>query len=245
MKNNWIKWVLGAILVLLFIFGCSYAIKSCKNKKFEDRISTQVGDSLKSEIKLWRDKFGAEHISLKQSEADKYLLQSNLDKAQEQLGIKSKQVENLTDVTLSLKAKLKLKVDSQKIVYVKDTNGNSKEQNATFFSFEDLPWISVHGDVGFTDTLTVQATDSLRKVDFWTRNWFLGPKTHYTDISHVNTKYISIPNVQNVSIRRKDPSIIIAPSISTGWNPVNWNWNQPSVRVGVSVIYYPLSIRVR
>lgn len=87
------------------------------------------------------------------------------------------------------------------------------------------------------DSTTIILNDTLQIVDYWKRSWFLGEKRYYVDVKNVNP-YVNLKSLVGYKIKMKPTRFIIGPY--AGYNLLT---NTPSL--GIGVIYYPASIRIK
>jgi hypothetical protein len=225
--------------------GISRHARLYESQKQVDNIKA---DGFANNIKIWKDKYDKEHVTVEQHRLEKEVFESYADSIAKLLGIKSKQIESLTQVNTSLNVTAKgkdIKKDST-IAYVptkRDSTGKVIDSVAVVkqvnFKWEKgLPWLYIQGSIGEVDSVNVSGKDSLNFTNYWNRSWFLGPKHYYTDAKNSNP-YIKLTGARTVQPIVREPRWLIAPSATVGWN------GTPVLLPGISIIYYPLSIKIK
>lgn len=86
------------------------------------------------------------------------------------------------------------------------------------------------------DTIYFELKDTLQIVDYWKRTWFLGKKKYYVDVSSTNP-YMTINKIAAREIKIKTPRVILGPSL-------NYNFLHKTITPGISILYYPLTIKL-
>lgn len=237
-KAIWIYAILITIALIVFY--------NCKGGEIE-LLSTKVEElnkrPLEQDVKFWKDAFNVEHATVEQITLDNAAMNQYAAKLAAQLKIKPKQVDRVstTKVDIIVDEPLVVEDDTTSI----DTCGCRKFYK---FSLDKAPWLTVKGVVSIDKSqnhIYITGTDTLVQTNTWKRNWFLGPKKYSSDISNKNPD-IKISGIKVIGRRKNDPSWIIAPSFQLGY-PVSTklDWTAPQLMFGASIIYYPLSIKIR
>lgn len=238
LKKNW-KWlvIIGLTIALLL------SIKSCneKNSKLADaQKAVHFNDSLSnSKIKYWIDKDKETHALVDNLFTDKFLTEAVLDSVTSLLNIKTKQVEQISKTTTKIQVDEETEVDSV-ISIMACPEGDSIKVVSRY----DFRWTSkdsstyVFGNVGAgADSIHVRATDTLSRVDYWKRRWFLGAKHYHSDFSNTNP-YVKIVGYKGVKFDEKEKKWSVGPSVQIGY-PLNQPiiFNKPAVSVGITLQY--------
>lgn len=229
-SKNW-KFLL---VVGIVVVGLLLQFKGCEDEvQKKDAIITHQDVKEKkldlTSINEWKDKYNNTHKELSRIKVEKAVLQVYADSIAHILGIKSKQIEEITGVATDINVDKPLvvirKVDTvyrDSIVYVAYDEFNYKDK-----------WIDIKGDIGKTNSVQVSAKDTLTKVDYWKRNWFLGKKTYYSDFSNKNP-YVDISGLKQVELDIKDKRWSIGPYIGVGYDV---NESRPELNVGIGIQY--------
>jgi hypothetical protein len=235
LQKHW-KWILIIVLLLIVIFS----IKSCNENKQrvkELEIASHFNDSLSnSQIKQWKDENDQLHYQVDNLFVDQFALQDQLDSVSKLLNIKSKQIQSIsyTGTELSLDAKPKVDTSFKKIPC--DGQDSLYVASAFDLSYRD-PWIKVWGTLnGTNDSIHVEGTDTLKRVDYWKRSWFLGAKHYYSDITNTNT-HIKLIGYKGAEIRPKERKWVVAVGGGVGYPSNSIQFKQPVTFFGVFVGY--------
>jgi hypothetical protein len=99
--------------------------------------------------------------------------------------------------------------------------------------------LNITGTIGDVDSLNITGKDSLQIVDYWERSWLLGPKQFYVDVTNKNP-FINPNQVKSVKSIYREPTFVLAPSLQASY--INSKFvSYP----GISLIYYPFSIKIK
>lgn len=184
---------------------------------------------LDKDVTFWQDKYSNEHATVEEVVLERNQMKEYSDSISKLLKIKSKQIDQISIIEAKIDIKAPL------IVVEGETIQEGVKFKVQKFTYDDKPWLSINGFVGAPkDSVFVKGTDTIVNTQYWERKWFLGRKNWKSDISNVN-KHIKITGIRTVGIRPKDPNFIIAPSITVIY-PLG-------VVPGVSIVYYPLSLK--
>lgn len=117
----------------------------------------------------------------------------------------------------------------------KQIKGSTKitTQIDTFFKFETIykdPYIKI---VKSHDTIRLKLSDTLQVTDYWKRKWIFGQKKYYVDVKNSNP-YVKTTSIISREIKVKKPTILIGPSVLFNGN----------ISVGISILYYPLTLKL-
>lgn len=215
--------ILGLLIIVLILLNTCNRIKT---KVIVDQAITQSDKVERKQIdlqdvKIWKDKYNNEHLKLEVIKVQKIVMEHYADSLARLLKIKPKQIQSVANVKSSVELKEKLVVDT---VYVDSTKSYST------FKWSDK-WISIKGDIGNTDSISIVGIDTLTKIDYWKRNWILGKKRYYTDISNQNP-HIKLTGFKSVEvIGKKEKRLGIGPYIGLQFNGTTIS---PSLGVALS-----------
>lgn len=232
-------WIYAIVITLIFIF-----FYRC-NQETISNLTTEVKElrkrPLDQDVKFWKDKFDNEHATVEQVHLTDSQMNEYVDSISKVLKIKEKQISNLTLIKTGLKINVPLIVEKRDTVYLPSENSVVYYE----FKYKDK-WIDVVGTTGTkNDSVHIAGNDTITNTDYWTRKWFLGSKTWHSDFTN-SSPYVKIEGVRKVNRQIKDPTWIIAPSLQGGYQfNTRVDFTKPQFRFGVSIIYYPLSIKLR
>lgn len=233
--------VLIYAIVVSLLFVLFY---KCHQQEIQS-LSTEVEDlkkrPLEEDVKFWRDSFNNQHATVEQIELDKVQMNQYVDSISKILKIKSKQVESLTLIKTAFELRKPLIVEKKDTIYLPSEGSVAYYE----FKFKDK-WVDIIGTTGTkNDSIFIKGIDTITNTDYWTRKWFLGSKTWHSDFTN-KSPYVKIEGVRKVNRQVKDPTWLIAPTIN-GHYPFSpeLNFSKPQFGFGVSIIYYPLSIKLR
>lgn len=253
--NNYktcLYWIVLIVLIaLLFI---TFQQRDEYLAKYKSTTELRRLDSLSfdKELTTWKDVSGNEHKLVERYSIENGVFRSYVDSMSHVLSVNSKQISSLTQINQELVIKnQQLSKDSVhiKYVYYKDSTGKpdsiAQIQQIDFSwpskSFVGKRWIDITGSVGEKNVINISGTDSLAITNYWKRTWLLGPKHLYTDVSNRNP-YITISGVRSVESGIAEPRWLIAPSVQLSYQ---LGTGQIRLLPGVSLIYYPLSFKIK
>lgn len=219
-KNNWKRIILGAAVILallLFPWNCDNQDIANQSKDVSDKKIDL------SQVQIWKDKYNNEHYKLERLQVDKSVLQVHADSLAKLLKIKPKQVQSYTHIKSGVSLDQKLKSEIKYDTIWEDGFKTVIEYRP--FSYNDK-WIDIKGDIGKSDSIHIKGTDTLTKVNYWKRKWFLGTKHYYSDFSNSNP-YIKIEGLKQVEVKQTKSRWGIGPSI------------QMSARLGTPIEFIP------
>lgn len=231
-------------IVVLLAVVTIFSAKSCIRYKREAKSAQNVANGIvfNLEAKTWKDKYNQEHLQVKQYELEKAVFNKYVDSTAKLLNIKSKQIQSITQINSDLNIKLKN-------IFSKDTSYRIAKDSSRVISQidfkyknplnKDVNWLNITGTIGDVDSLDVTGKDSLQIVDYWKRLWLLGPKQFYVDVTNKNP-FINPNQVKTVKPVYQEPTFILGPSLQGTY------LNQKvQFYPGVSLIYYPFSIKIK
>lgn len=205
------------ITLILLLFPNLSAIRKDAAKQTKSIIDKKID---LSDVQQWKDKFNILHMKLEKIQVEKEVLQVYSDSIAKVLKIKSKNIQSITQIKSGVVVNQKLTIESKT-----DTIKN-KPIHYTDFSFSDK-WINIKGDIGKNDSIYIKGTDTLTKVDYSKRKWFLGKKHYYSDFSNKNP-YIHIEGLKQVESKTSASKWGIGPSIGV------------SARLGDKIEIFPI-----
>jgi len=229
-------------IVILFIVGLSfYALYRHQTNALQSKINLlALSDSTyASQTKIWKDKYGQEHIQNIQLLLTAGDLQTQIKRQATVLKIDTKQITGETTGEFYLAADEAVHVDT---VYV----DSSKKVKSLEFSYKDK-WIGIHGCLGqCKDSVHVEGIDTLNETTYWKRKWLLGDKIQYTDIYNSNP-YIHMTGIKSLALANKEPKILIAPVVSIGYGTSNLTDHSPipNLQIGIAIVPYSFSFKIR
>ena len=242
-RLNRIYTVIITVLVITIIIlgkGCNDRGKSIDSLKQETLL---LEGKYEKETKLWKDKYGNEHITSQRYQFEAEQLNILVKDQAKQLKVKSNQITQSTKIITNTVVETKLKVD---------TIHTSDSTSQLHFYYRDS-WVDISGQLGkdslnnTCDSISISLPDTLTKVDYWKKTGFLklGAKKHYVDISNKNP-YIHLVGVTQLELANKEPKVLIAPFVGFGYgsnNIVDRN-PYPQLLLGVCVVPYKFSIKI-
>lgn len=244
MKNKFKNFIKKRWKLLIFILVSIFLIFSINRwtdnayrlAKANEEIAF-IKKSKKNEIKVWKDREGKLHNTVKNLQLEKKQMKSYTQKVEKDLKIKSKQIQKLTKITTETSLDKELTP-----IYIHDTI-----KGETIIDSVDRPYKyeDEYATIGvYTKDnqrrISLNMLDTLKTTDYWDRKHFLAPKKFYTDISNASP-YVKLNSIQ--AIERANPrrvKFIVAPAVG-----VLTNGTQTTVGGGVVVIWYPLSLKIR
>lgn len=228
--KNW-KFLL---IIGVIIFGLLLQFKGCQKEveKKDAILSLQKIEDKRldlTSITEWKDKYNNTHKELAKIKVEKAVLQIYADSIANILNVKSKQIEEITqvktDIAINKPLSIQKRIDTiyrDSIIYVPYDE----------FIYKDK-WIDIKGDIGKTNSIEINAQDTLTKVDYWKRKWFLGNKTYYSDFSNTNP-YVNISGLKQVELDVRTKRWSIGPYIGVGYDI---NESKPELNVGIGIQY--------
>jgi hypothetical protein len=232
-------WKQITIIVLLLV--AIFAIKGCseKSQRIKDlQAASKYNDSLySSKIKDFTDNKGELEQQVDNLFVDHFALLDDLDSINNLLGVKPKQVLSFSKTATQLKVDVKPRVDTVYGNAPKDSNALAVIEKLGFEWFSKDSTTHVWGVIGNNeDSIHVNAIDTLSRVDYWKRKWFLGAKTYYTDF-HNSNENIRIVGYKGVQFRQKEKRWNISFGGGFGYPFYNIQFNKPVPFIGVFAGY--------
>lgn len=231
-KNLILSIVAIGMIVVLFmtIKGCREAQESLNNTQGE---LYSVKEGFQREKKVWYDKDSLQHITIRTTQLEKESLENYVKDLAKKLSIKPKQIESRDGVTISTAISGQLVRDT-----IRTTDSFYKDYK---FSYSD-EWVelSVTQKDSMLYEFFLKTSDTLTTTSYWKRRWFLGEKRWYTDVFNTNP-YNELQSI--VSLRttpKKNVKVLLAPYVGVGWNGKELVPN-----IGIGIVYYPLSLKIR
>lgn len=228
------------ILIVIAVLVAIFSIKANNRHKEEIKqlkIAAQFKDSgYSSALKEWQDENKKAHTEVDNLYIDRFAILDQYDSISHLLSIKPKQILTASQTAVKLVVNEKLKVDT---FYTKvPCNGQDSVYVASAY---DLSWrdnyIHVWGELGTdNDSIHVTGTDTLNRVDYWKRKWFLASKHYYSDFNNSNP-HIKVVGYKGIESKYRDKKWSLGLSVQYGY-PVNYiQLKQPIVSFGVSLQY--------
>lgn len=227
----------GILIVLLLIFIAILL------KKFDDNVTELKSekeqrlfesDNYKSNLIHWVDSYNQLHVKARNLYVQKLSASKSVDSIAKLLKIKVKNIEGISKTDLAVDLNVKPKVE---IKYVKVPC----EENDSLEIVEkyDIHWsddyMSVSGTIGGgDDSIHVSGIDTLSRVDYTKRSWFLGKKKHYVDFNNKNP-HIKVTGYKGIEVAGKEKKWGIGLSVQYGYQLNNIQFNKPTVSVGISL----------
>lgn len=214
-----------AFVVMLALL-CTF-MKNCSDKDREIFSLSNLAKQNKIESEKWIDLYNKEHIRVQQIELSKEDLRREVERVSYLLSIKPKQIHTVTTSTSSLKFDTIVKVDT----FTRD--GVQIRE----FKWSDN-YISVSAQLAEeSGDIQVSGFDTLTYTEYWKRKNIFSRKNYFVDLSNSNP-YIKFSSIKSLTLDKTKPKFIIGPSFGVGYT---LKGIQPLV--GVSVIYYPISLK--
>lgn len=240
------------ILIIILAIIVISQIDSCrKNKQTINALKTKLDfndSSSYSQIKVWKDKYGKEHSKAESEVVTSAAMKVYADSVSKLLNIKSSQVTLMSKTISKLSLNAKLKVDTLLVfdnkpidttwsyridsaVYIVDTTSPLMDAISIYnFHFDDY-WMQVRGSIGGgRDSIHITGTDTLSRVDYKKRKWFLGPTHYYVDFSNSNP-YIKTTGYKGVSVKPDVYHWSIGPALGVGY----YDFTSPKIWVGFTI----------
>lgn len=211
-----IPWSIAALFVVLFLIT---AIRSCNSDlqiAQQSKLASEKQIDL-SDVKIWKDKYDQLHYKFEREQVDKAVIQAQADSLANLLNIKSKQVQAFSYVKSGVDFKNKLQVQTIRDT-IRDTITNTIKVSSPYskFVYSDK-WMDIRGDIGKTDSIFIKGQDTLVRVDYWKRKWFLGSKHYYSDFSNKNP-YIQLQGFKQLETIPNKTHWSIGPYVGYGFD---------------------------
>lgn len=230
LKKYWLQ-----VLLLIVIAIMVGSIKSCNDKVQEIKeLKAHPGDSLaNSKIKEWQDKYNLLHIQTENIQSQ-YAFGKYKDSIGGLLNIKPRQIQAASKTGSILAVNEKLRVDTAVVTNLLANGGSDTIKNYNF-SWRDA-WMQVAGQIGDKDSIHITGTDTLSRVDYWKRKWFLGAKHYYTDLNNSNP-HIKAVGYKGIEFRQKEKKWSVGLSLQYGYPLNNIQFTKPVTSIGISLQY--------
>lgn len=229
-KSYWI-FILVLILGIFLFFNVK---KTSENKPVN--VHQEYSDTLEASVlKYWIDQYNREHTSAEYAVLENGRLKKSVDSISSLLSIKAKQVKAFSQIVSAISLDGKLDVDSTTQIILCPEDDSITTVKELAFSWKDH-WMNVAGTIGNgADSIHVSGTDTLSRVDYWKRKWFLGAKHYYTDISNSNP-HIHTTGYRGMEFKPAKYNWSIGLGAQVGY-PVNQPiiLNKPVISLGISV----------
>lgn len=235
LSANWQK-VVVIILVIVLILS----LKSCNEKQgtIDDlkKLSSYNDSVSNSKIVIWTDKYNNEHYQVTNlTVASQQAMAFYTDSIAKLLKIKASSITSTSSTTTDLNVKVNTKVDTsyQKIPCLGDSVLIAKTLS---FHWNDT-WMNIDGSVGDGVALIdVNGIDTLKRVDYSKRSWFLGRKYNYTDFTNTNP-HMKITGYKGIQLETNNINHwSIGPYIGVGYSG-EIQLTQLQFQFGVSLQY--------
>lgn len=248
MKNVSLNRIL-TIIILVLIVILIFSLKSCQDNKnkilsLNNHISLLDSSYMKS-IKVWKDKEGVTHQTIKQLELDKSPLELYTKGIEKKLGIKTKNIGSVTtfntNTSLDKGLTVQIIIDT---VYVDSVHMDTLRQYN--FSYQDQ-WANVKGCVGDSvdckDSVSIQLTDNYEVTQYKKRHLFKADE-YFIDVSNKNP-YVQLSSLKSLKLQQTPKKIALGISFGVGYGTQNIFSKSPypQLLVGISLMYLPISIK--
>lgn len=222
--HPWVKILIGCLIA--FIVVC---MKTCNDRKLQlSSLSNQINEA-NYQSKIWKDKYGKEHITVQQISLLKEDIKRKFDSVGRLLKIKPKQIITVTEGQTQFVFQKELRID---------TVWSGDSILSKILEFEDN-YIKVKASFFEEDgNIEVSGSDTLKYVEYWKRRWFLGEKRYYIDLTN-KSPYIKFTGLKSYTLNKAKPKFLIAPSVGLGYL-IN---GKVLPYIGVSGVYYPISLK--
>lgn len=189
------------LLVAAGTFGLILFSDYKKQKQAVDelkKLGTWNDSVSNSKIAYYKDQFGKEHARVENLAVHDIALQAYTDSIAKRLKIKSDQISN-TSATGTV-TDINVKPNEDTIFTTLPCPGDSIKVATGYHLTYENPWVHITGSVGNgRDSLHFEATDTLKRTDYWKRTWFLGSKHYYSDITNTNP-YVHVNGYKGVTL---------------------------------------------
>lgn len=244
LSNNRKFLIVTIILIVILLLS----LKSCNDKKQEiELLNNQISlldQSYKKKEKVWKDKLGNQHTTQTQLQVTQPFFNQKVKSTAKLLKVKPKNIISLTTTSLEVDIKRELEVNQRDTIIVRDSIHDTLRQFN--FSYEDR-WAMIRGCIGDSidckDSISINLTDSLTITVFKKKHLFKSDEVKI-DIMNQNP-YLSLKNLTSISVPVKQKKIGIGLTFGVGYSTQNIIFNSPypSLQVGISMMYLPLSIK--
>lgn len=194
-----------------------------------------------SKISYYVDALGKEHARAENLAIHDAAMSQYADSVAKALKVKSDQVTSITKVSGKASYDITPVIDHADSVKV-PCKGDSVYITKTFDFHWNDPWTKLSGRVGIgaVNNINLTLEDTLTITDYWKRNWFLGPKHYYTDLTNSNP-HVHVSGYKGVKLASEaeaEKQWSIGPTFGVGYYP-GAAISKPAFFVGLSVQYLP------
>lgn len=229
------------ILVIIILIVLVFSIKKCYKEKSLDNDLKKVqlfnDSTYTSQLKIWKDKYNEEHTRAENLVVSNTAMKVATDSIVKLLKIKSKQIISVSKTGTSLAVEIPIIIDTVRDTIPCPASGFAVVKKDTAFHYSDK-WISIQGILkGKSSTATITGIDTLTRVDYSKRKWFLGKKHYYSDFSNKNP-YITVTGYKGLETKATKKKFSLGIGLQIGY-PIDdiKNLNKPVVQVGIGLQY--------
>ena len=229
------------ILILTAVIIFLLSPRSC-DSEVAIASSSELTKDLSKDVKFWKDKYDKEHATVEDITLQKEQFEAEVRNLSKILNTKPSSISKVT--TIVTKGQLSGKLTTHTTIPI-DTTKKSIDPikgplvQSTTFEYQDLPWVDIKGEVGRKDSIHLAINDTLKVSNYSKKKWLFARKRYFTDVSNTNP-HISVKGVRTLGKEIKEPNFVITPSATFGYGLTN---PYPQVVFGLTVIYYPFSIK--
>lgn len=211
LTKSWNIILTGLVIILIFWL----IPQRCNDKKIAQQSKSITDNKVDlNDVQLWRDEYNNLHYKYERIIVDNSVLQVYSDSLAKILKIKNKQIQAFTFVKSQFALDKPLDIEVKYDTVWKDSIRKIIEYKD--FKYKDK-WVDIKGDVGKTNLISLTSQDTLTKVDYWNRKWFLGKKHYYSDFTNQNP-YNKIQGLKQVELQPTISRFNIGPHVGIDIN---------------------------
>lgn len=231
------------LLVAGSITGVVFAVDHFKDQQAITELHKAVAYNAQSDsatIKTWKDKYGQEHVRAENLAVHDAAMAELADSVGKLLNVNPDRVSSISHIDGVAVVKAVPTIDSTETTKEACPIGDTvKIVQAFDFHWGDS-WTSISGRVGIggVNNINVTMSDTLKQSSYWSRKWFLGKKTYYTDLTNTNP-HVKLTGYKGETLAGENANEklwSIGPAIGVGYGPGS-AINKPSFWAGVTVQY--------
>lgn len=235
-ESHW-RLILYIILVIALIIGINKCRDHFRFSSDIKKVDKFENADYSSELKLWKDKYGNEHARVQNLVIENEAMKYAADSVAKLLKIKPKAVSSISKTAFATDFEIPIIVDT---VYV-DTlkcpeNGYVAIVKNQKISYKDN-WTEISGNISDTGShISYKSRDTLSRVDYSKKKWFLGKRHFYTDFSNSNPN-VTVTGYKGLELKETKKRWSIGANIQLGYSLDNLNFKKPVVQAGIGLHY--------
>lgn len=231
------------LLVAAGITGTVFAVDHFKDVQSINELHKAAAYNAQSDsatIKTWKDKYGQEHVRAENLAVHDAAMTDLADSVGKILKVKPDRVSSVSHTDGVAIVKATPIIDSTETKVVACPIGDTvKTVQAFNFHWSDT-WTVISGRVGIggVNNINVTMTDTLKSASYWTRKWFLGKKTYFTDLVNTNP-HVQLTGYKGVTLAGEtanEKMWSVGPAIGVGYAPGS-TLSKPAFWAGVTIQY--------